>query len=523
MLANLRKEKSKLEFWSILFLSEEREKSLKFEEGDYIKDLNLDALADVIFGREENLKKLFFTPLKDELDVKYRLDFLKDLEIAYVYENLKSLHEGLESSLRKLKLSEKLSFRIHKWLWFLEAAYEYTSYINSFVDKVEKGERGFSEAFILFFEHLKSISSEKIFKDMAKDAKELKETITNYKFLLKTRNSKIEILEYEDKTSLLFLAKDVFSFLEYKGEDIDLPDLFTPTGTSRLEAAIVENALKFRPELLKNLEEFSREYKGFFDEKLVKFVEEFYFYRRLWVFFHETLKGLPFCMPEIVSESQDKEFEDFYNPYLAYKLLGSDRSVVTNNLEMHRDERIFVVTGPNQGGKTTFVKAVGQILHFLRIGSYVAASKTKGWIVSGIFTHFEKEENVKEDKSGLEREILNIKEILNKIDERSMVIMNESFSSTSVKDALYMSKKVMDLIKRKQAFCLYVTFFYEIAEFDGAVSLVAEVDKLKGERTFRIERKPIEGRAFTLPILKKYKLTYEDIIGSGKDDESVMG
>ncbi|MCD6450201.1 MAG: hypothetical protein J7L34_06825 [Thermotogaceae bacterium] len=511
----------KLNFWSVLYIDEREEEEATPDIGEYIHDLNFDLLADAIFGRDDKYKDIFFTPLRNEESILYRLDFLKDLENPQLFSSLEKFHQKLESSLRKLHLVRKLDYKIHKSLWFLESTLEYADAINSFLSDVENG-RYSSKALSLLIEHVSIIKTSSLFGEMERYQKRLKDSLDKFAFLVHIKESRIEVYPYENLNEVKGEAEKLFSFLDFEAEKVEEPELFVLSGTSRLESRILEEAFKYTSGMSKKLQDFYTKFQNFFDDKLEKFVREFSYYIKLRKFFKDISRSYPVSIPEL-SVDKTGQFQNFYNVVLAHKVQCFGVKVVTNNLYIDSDEKIFVITGPNQGGKTTYAKALGQIMHLIRIGSYIPASYAKGWMVSKILTHFEEQEDVKENKSMLEKELYRMRDLIKKADENSLVIINEAFSSTTLEDALFISKKTLVILKEKESLCFWVTFFYELAGEEDVVSLVSQVDKNSLKRTYKIVRTFPKGKAYALPILEKYSLTYDDILERMKNNELAQG
>ena len=95
----------------------------------------------------------------------------------------------------------------------------------------------------------------------------------------------------------------------------------------------------------------------------------------------------------------------------------------------------------------------------------------------------------------------------------SLIIANEVLTSTTLQDAIFLGKKVMDILGRLDALCVWVTFIDELTSYsDKAVSMVCMVDPENPSlRTYKIERKPAHGISYTTTIAEKYGLTYESL------------
>jgi DNA mismatch repair ATPase MutS len=262
------------------------------------------------------------------------------------------------------------------------------------------------------------------------------------------------------------------------------------------------------------LDEFGRRHASYADDVLITFDREVQFYLAYLSYIRPLeAAGLPFCYPEVSTSDQRTQVDEAFDLALASKLTDSRKTVVGNSLRLDGPERVIVVTGPNQGGKTTFARMFGQLHYLASLGLPVPGRSARLFVPDRIFTHFEKEENVASLRGKLEDELVRMHEILGQATGRSVIVMNESFASTTLEDASFLGAEILRRITGRGLLGLYVTFIDQLASLTPAcVSMVAGIDPANpADRTFKVIRKPADGLAYAAAIADKYGLTYQHL------------
>ncbi|ODN30547.1 MutS-related protein [Fervidobacterium thailandense] len=216
--------------------------------------------------------------------------------------------------------------------------------------------------------------------------------------------------------------------------------------------------------------------------------------------------GLPLTFPEpLQADSDHFEFENLYNLSLA---LISNTSVVPNTLR-GIGKRLFVIMGANKGGKTVFLRSVGIAFLMMQAGMFVPASYFTAPVCYGVFTHFRREEDRKLQAGKFEEELVRMRTVLDDMSPHSLLLMNESFSSTNEYEASEIAYQIVTALMENNVTVFYVTHMYDFASrFKNSTEvLFLEAERREnGERTFKIiESHP----TFTSYAVELYKRIFE--------------
>ena len=293
-------------------------------------------------------------------------------------------------------------------------------------------------------------------------------------------------------------------------------------GTANVPRQMDSAATMLTSRITRKLRDTLARYLNVSVREMADLIPELVFYTR-WAEYIEKQqqKGWRFCKPEARQQKEraaGMEAKGFYN----LKLIegGSPERTVPNDLAFDAEKRVYILTGANRGGKTTVTQAIGQLFILAQSGIRVPAERFSYDPADRVLTHFPADEDKTLDLGRLGEECRRFRELFVSCTADSLLLLNETFSTTSFEEGYFIAADAVRAILRRGSRTIYNTHMHKLArELDTAintedaegkaVSLVAET---KGkEHSFRMVIAPPEGQSFARDIAEKYGVTYESL------------
>jgi DNA mismatch repair protein MutS len=502
-------------FHSILF--ERTEESIKKETPKapvFFVDLNLDQIiAAITAGKQEyNLEPFFYTSLNDIDAIKYRHEIFRELENEILFQHIKEFAQKMRAMREHLVQANKLYYKYQKELWFLDGLKIYCDALSCLSQDLTLADLQ-SRGFLTFREYLTNYTKSGRFTSLLAETKKLKADLSAVQYCLLIKGySAIKVRKYDSEINYSADVEATFEKFKQGAVKDYGAKLSTSPDMNHVEAGILALVARLYSDIFLSLDDYCTKNVDYLDGTIKLFDREIQFYIA-YLDYVSTFKraGLNFCYPHIANKYKDIYDYEGFDLALAHKLTRENSSVVCNDFYLKDKERIFVVSGPNQGGKTTFARTFGQLHYLASTGCPVQGREAQLFLFDRLFTHFEREENMTNLRGKLQDDLVRIYNILNQSTSNSIIIMNEIFTSTTLKDAIFLGTKVMEKIVRLDLLCVYVTFIDELASLsEQTVSMVSTVVPANPAlRTYKIVRRPADGLAYAITIAEKYRLTYD--------------
>jgi DNA mismatch repair protein MutS len=470
--------------------------------------LNLDqVMAAVTAGRGEyDLAAFYSSPLGDEDGVRFRQEVFSDLEPKAVREAIGAFAAAMRS-VRGL-LRQELTYKYQRESWFFEAAETYGRSVTGLVASFE-GIEVRSRGLLRFKGYLAAYVGSASFQSLVAESARIREALAAVRYNLHIGDGRVTVSppdpapDYSAQIDAAFERFRRGAVRDYLATFSVDPDLN--------HVGILDRIALLYPDTFGALDEFCDRHREFVDPTIAAFDREVQFYMA-YLEFIDRLRaaGLPFCSPRVTEGTKATCARETFDIALASKLVTQGAPVVRNDFRLQGTERVIVVTGPNQGGKTTFARAFGQLHYLASLGCPVPGEEAELPLTDTLFTHFGREEQLADRRGRLEDDLLRVRAILDAATPHSVLVLNEVFTSTTLLDSVFLSTEVLRRIEALDLLCVWVTFVDELAGMsERTVSMVSNVlPEDPTVRTFKITRRPADGHAYAAAIAAKYGVNY---------------
>ena len=229
---------------------------------------------------------------------------------------------------------------------------------------------------------------------------------------------------------------------------------------------------------------------------------------------HQQLakKGEPMSFPLPVAVGERRlAFKGIYDVCLALRL---EQRTVGNDVNAD-SKQLVIITGANQGGKSTFLRSAGLSQLMMQCGMFVPAESFCSNVCYGLFTHYKREEDAAMKSGKFDEELSRMSDIVDNVTPNSILLFNESFAATNEREGAEIARQIISALLEKRIKVFFVTHSYECAhsfydkEMENAIFLRAERQP-DGVRTFKL----LEGE----PLQTSYgQDLYNKIFTSGTD------
>lgn len=456
-----------------------------FAANDLIVDLELKRVFDVMAGSDdfmfETVKEVMLAPLTDKEDILFRQDVLKDV---INNENIfKNIYEVAQKAVLKKRHyywafdPAKPSIMLVNLATFIGELFDYIIEIRDMYSKGTFASEGMKE----FFKVIAEEFNDEFIKEARVHLNELK--FSKGVIINAELGKTLEGVNYE----LMRPGKERGYFLKWKFTPkiilSDTADREVRDINYRLDKAQMKSADVIAKAAL---------YIVNFITELKKGIAFYLGCTNLYNFFKK--KGVKMCYPEPLDNK--KRIYDFKD--LTDVVFDIDLDKVQGNSTTAKNIVLGIITGANQGGKTVYLRSLGQSQLMMQAGMFVCAESYSANIVNGIYTHFRREEDSSMQSGKLDEELMRMSAIIDNVNDDSLILFNESFSSTNDREGSEICRQIIDALIERGVKIFFVTHlsdfpmsYYKRKMVDIMFLRAERLDD--GTRTFRIvEGEPLD-------------------------------
>lgn len=500
-------------FESILYLKRPDEDDLPRVAPAFFWDLNLDQIVSEVQKQAGTyaVERLYYAFPQSVAEERYRRDIFQDMKKPTVNAAFVLFSDGMRSYAKAKANVRELENPIQRMAWHAAAANAYCGAITGLcktLTALETEGELCAQGLLSLAAWLRGMCEAEEYQKLAEEAGEVAALLQGLHFVIEIENNKVVIREGTVSGTYQQLLQGL---APTEGGCVSP---FAPVLLmAPLEAELFRAFESKHPEVFRKIEAFADRFPSFGEERVFALEQEVQYYLAFARFEQEMQeRGCSFCVPR-TDESQNMQAQGLYDLALACSNLRQGKTVVSNDFHYETEERFFVVNGPNQGGKTTFARSLGQLLYFTKMGLDVPARSANVHAFQKLLTHFSVEESMETGQGKLMEELRRLAPMMEEKSSHSFVIINELFTTAAHYDGCVMGARVLQHFIASGSRGIYVTHLRELGEsLEGVVTMTATLDGSDAHRrTYKILRSHPEEVGYAEDIVKKYGLTYEQL------------
>ena len=473
----------------------------------FYTDFNLDQIIDRICADWPDIKKEFYRFPVDKDCESYRREVLNDMKNSNIRELFITFLREMKEWEKAKETKESVAEDAQRNTWLLMETGHYIDSLEHLYNNLSAhvlSSRGL-KAFLTFLEEYLNSAP---YLDMKQEMNRIRTTLKDMRFRITYDKDRFIISEEEQRANYSGYLNKVFptNTGEFKNPFSGNPNW------KELEYEIYILIKKKYPDIFKDINSFYKKHKDYCLSEVILFKKEISYYLAFLEFRDKMTDGnFNFTAPDCDEEAPI--FADgLYDLALACNYMYEDKEVVANDMALHPGESFIVVTGPNQGGKTTFARSLGQLVYFCKMGLDVPAKKCNMHYFKNILSHFSVEESIESGKGKLKEELVRLKPMMKENCDNAFVVINELFTTAANYDACIMGINVIKHFLEHNCCGIYVTHLYELASVDNKIVSMKAMLNENNKQTFHIERSEAVEYAFADNQVNKYQLRYEQIV-----------
>lgn len=464
---------------------------------DMVKDLNLSVIFNAMAKRDETIyatcQQVMLTPITTESLLKFRQQMVNDaIHNFEFYEEVYRLANSAVTDFEKNKIRKGGSNtgQIYDTLQMILVLVNYLKKLKSLMQSKDAEK---SDGMMKFAKQLREHYSDEFIEELSDMAEHMAFLMRGGRLVvtagitggLKCGDAVINRMEPVDYRQMGRIRR-ILRWL--------MLHLFSPNAILLSETSLRRDA--------RQMEENGFLYTLQLYQKFIQELESFFEDLRMQIGFYvgcanlyRSIKNLSMqaSFPKVSREKNHREYQKLYELSMALQTL---KNPVSNDLT--DDCHLHVISGANQGGKSTFLRSVGIAQVMMQAGMFVPATYYEGSLHDMILTHFTRREDHSMNSGRLVEEMKRMNRIVDMVTEDSLLLLNESFSSTTEKEGSQIAENIIQAMYDSGVGIFMVTHLFEFAnkmygkKLPSARFLSAE-RKEDGARTFKIiDHEPTE-------------------------------